>query len=87
METAVKAAELKKAVKKFKDKEIILIDTPGINPKDQEQILELKALLAKVTGLQTQLVLSATTKEKGCIAIAESGPCRQHQEVGKSRHA
>ena len=72
LETAVKAAELKKAVKKFKDKEIILIDTPGINPKDQEQILELKALLAKVTGLQTQLVLSATTKEKDCIAIAEA---------------
>jgi len=72
LETAVKAAELKKAVKKFKDKEIILIDTPGINPKDQEQILELKALLAKVTGLQTQLVLSATTKEKDCVAIAEA---------------
>ena len=72
LETVVKAAELKKAVKKFKDKEIILIDTPGINPKDQEQILELKALLAKVTGLQTQLVLSATIKEKDCIAIAEA---------------
>jgi flagellar biosynthesis protein FlhF len=69
---AVNAGELKKAVKEFKDKDIILIDTPGINPQDPEQIQELKTSLSKTTGVQTQLVLSATTKEKDCIAISEA---------------
>jgi flagellar biosynthesis protein FlhF len=69
---AVNAGELKKALKKFKDKDIILIDTPGINPQVQEQIQDLKAFFSKTTGVQTQLVLSATTKEKDCIAISEA---------------
>ena len=70
--TAANAGDLKKAVKRFKDKEIILIDTPGINPKDQDQIQELKACLAGISSLKTQLIMSATTKEKDCIAIAQA---------------
>jgi flagellar biosynthesis protein FlhF len=70
--TAANAGDLKKAVKRFKDKEIILIDTPGINPKDQDQIQELKACLAGISSLKTQLIMSATTKEKDCIALAQA---------------
>ena len=44
---ATNAGELKKAVKLFKDKDVILIDTPGINPKAQDQIQGLKASLAR----------------------------------------
>ena len=72
LETVANAGELKKAVKRFKDQDIILIDTPGINPRDQVQIRELKSCLAEISSLKTQLIMSATTKEKDCIAIAEA---------------
>ena len=72
LQSAANAADLKKALKRFKNKEIILIDTPGINPKNREQIEELKACLADISNLQTQLILSATTKEKDCVAIAKA---------------
>jgi flagellar biosynthesis protein FlhF len=72
LETAANAGELEKAVKRFKDQDIILIDTPGINPKDQVQIQELKSWLAGISSLKTQLVMSATTKEKDCLAISEA---------------
>ena len=72
LETAANAGELKKAVKRFKDQDIILIDTPGINPKDQVQIRDLKSCLAGISSLKTQLIMSATTKEKDCIAIADA---------------
>ena len=72
LEPAANADELKKAVRRFQNKEIILIDTPGINPKDPNQIQEIKACLAGISGLKTQLIMSATTKEKDCIAITEA---------------
>jgi len=72
LEAAVNTTELKRAVKKFRDKELILIDTPGINPKNKDQVRELKTYFAKMTDLQTHLVLSATTKEKDLIAITEA---------------
>ena len=72
LEFANNAGELKKAVKRFKDKDIILIDTPGINPKEQEQIQGLKAILAGIGGLKIQLAMSATTKEKDCITISKA---------------
>jgi len=72
MVPATNAGELKKAVRLFKDKDIILIDTPGINPKEQDQIQGLKASLAGISGLRVQLAMSATTKEKDCIIISEA---------------
>ncbi len=72
LETAANAGELKKAVKRLKGQDIIFIDTPGINPKDQVQIQELKSCLAGISSLKTQLIMSATIKEKDCIAISEA---------------
>jgi len=69
LETAFNAAELNQALKKFSHADIILIDTPGIKPADQNQILELKGLLDKIPKLQTHLVMSAATKENDLIAI------------------
>jgi flagellar biosynthesis protein FlhF len=69
--TAVNMVELKRSIKNFKDKELIMIDTPGINPHNQRLIRDLKGCFSKVPGLQTHLVLSATTKEKDLIAITE----------------
>ena len=66
------AGELKKAVRQFSNKELILIDTPGVNPRDPDQIQELNASLSGQSNLNTHLVLSATTKEKDCISAAEA---------------
>jgi flagellar biosynthesis protein FlhF len=72
LETAVNIAELNRSIKKYKDKELIIIDTIGINPHDQRLIQDLKGYFAKLSDLQTHLVLSATTKEKDLIAITEA---------------
>jgi flagellar biosynthesis protein FlhF len=69
---AVNIAELKRSIKKYKDKELIIIDTPGINPHNQRLIQDLKGYFAKLSDLQTHLVLSATTKEKDLITITEA---------------
>jgi flagellar biosynthesis protein FlhF len=69
---AINTVELKRSIKKYKDKELIMIDTPGINPHNQRLIRDLKGCFSKVSGLQTHLVLSATTKEKDLIAITEA---------------
>jgi flagellar biosynthesis protein FlhF len=72
LETAVNFAELKRSIKKYKDKELIIIDTPGINPHNFRLIQDLKGYFAKLSDLQTHLVLSATTKEKDLIGITEA---------------
>jgi len=72
LETALNVSELNRAIKKFSHEHLILIDTPGINPSDQNQILELKSFLAKIPNLQTHLVVSATTKENDLIEMADA---------------
>lgn len=72
LETALNVAELKQAIKKFSHTDVILIDTPGISPADQNQILELKSLLENIPKLHTHLVMSAATKEKDMMAMAQA---------------
>ena len=64
LETAVNPIELKRAIKKFKHKDLILIDTPGINPNDSAQISELKSFFARQPDMQKHLVVSVATKDK-----------------------
>ena len=72
LETAFNVTELNRAIEKNWQADLILIDTPGINPSDQNQILELKSLLTKMSTLQTHLVMSAATKENDLMATAET---------------
>ena len=71
-ETAANVVELKQRIKKLRDKEIIMIDTPGINPHNSKLIHDLKLYFSKVPGLQIHLVMSATTKEKDLIAVTNA---------------
>ena len=71
LETAVNISELQHSIKKYQDKELIIIDTPGMNPQNQRLIKEIKGYFEKLSDLQTHLVLSAPTKEKDLIAIAD----------------
>ena len=67
LEVASNHAELKKHLRRFKDKDLVLIDTPGLNPNNRVQVKELQRHFGKLPLLQTQLVLSATTKETDLI--------------------
>jgi flagellar biosynthesis protein FlhF len=78
--TAVNPGELKRAIKKYKQKDVILIDTPGINPTDPDQISELKSYFAQLPEMQKHLVVSVATKEKDLIKISQA-----FQEIGVQR--
>lgn len=56
--------ELQDAVERYKEKEIILLDTAGRSQKNSEQMLELKEFLQAVEPEEVYLVLSATTRFK-----------------------
>ncbi|MBW2410276.1 MAG: flagellar biosynthesis protein FlhF [Deltaproteobacteria bacterium] len=60
---ATNRRELKKHLRRFRDKDLVLIDTPGLNPKNDSQIKKLQNSFEKLPAVQTQVVLSATTKE------------------------
>jgi flagellar biosynthesis protein FlhF len=72
LKKATGAGELKQAVNQFRNRDIIFIDTPGVNPRDRDQINELNACLAGLDNLNTHLIMSATTKEKDCISMVEA---------------
>ena len=77
---AVNRVELKLAIKKHKQQDLIFIDTPGLNPNNQSQIQELKAYFTKLPDLQIHLVVSVATKEKDLREISQT-----FQEVGVQR--
>jgi flagellar biosynthesis protein FlhF len=80
LETAVNHTELKRAIKKHKQKDLILIDTPGINPHNPSQIRQLKSYFTKLPELQKHLVVSVATKEKDLSEISQA-----FKEVGVQR--
>lgn len=71
LEIVYSAAELKSAIKKHKDKKLILIDTAGRSQNNEYQMQELKEFLEEEPGIEKHLVLSATTKERDAEKILE----------------
>ncbi len=61
--------ELKKAIDRHRDKQLILIDTAGRSQHNDYQLNELHDLLSVNEGIEKHLVLSATTKYKDLIDI------------------
>ena len=55
--------ELQQAIYDFSSLDLVLIDTTGRSQKDQESLLQLRHVLAGIDGLQTILMMSATTKD------------------------
>lgn len=62
---------LKEAIKKFKHKELVIIDTPGVNCKNDMEVEKFYKYFEKIKIIETHLLLSATTKEKDFINITE----------------
>jgi len=67
---ATNSTDLRRYLKRFKQKDLILIDTPGLNPKNEHSIKELQDYFNKLNTIEIQLVLSATTKEKDLLDTA-----------------
>lgn len=65
------ADELKKVLDANLDKQLILIDTAGRSPHNNEQLEELNKLLQIDASIEKHLVLSTTTKYKDALDIVE----------------
>ena len=77
---ASNGADLKKHIKRFRQKDLILIDTPGFNQKNNDQLMELQGYFKKLNIIEIQLVLSATTKEKDLLDTV-----KHFENIGTSR--
>jgi len=62
IEIVYSPGELKQAIDKHRDKQLILIDTAGRSQHNDYQIQELKELLSVEPEVEKHLVMSATTK-------------------------
>lgn len=55
--------ELQQAIYDFNSLDLILVDTTGRSQKDQENLLQLKNVLAGIEGMRSVLMVSATTRD------------------------
>ncbi|MDR3578313.1 MAG: hypothetical protein P4L50_31005 [Anaerolineaceae bacterium] len=65
-------SELKDVIASADPADLVIVDTPGYNPMDENQMVELGAFLTEVPRRSTYLVTSATTKESDLYQIAAS---------------
>lgn len=71
LEIVYSAVELKTAIRKHRDKKLILIDTAGRSQNNEYQMQELKDFLAEEPAIEKHLVMSATTKARDAEKILE----------------
>ena len=60
-ETAENNQELRRSLERLADCDLILVDTPGISPRDEQGVKELGRLLHAIPDLRRALLCSATT--------------------------
>jgi flagellar biosynthesis protein FlhF len=71
-EIVLRKNDLRKAVGRQRDCDLIIIDTAGKSPYDAAHINELASWLSDIDDIETQLVLSATTKKEDLKYIIEA---------------
>lgn len=64
--------EMKAALYRHRDKQLVLIDTAGRSPRNSYQLDELKLMLTADPYIETHLVLSCTTKYKEALEIVKN---------------
>ncbi len=64
VEVVIKPRELEEALDKFRDVDLVLIDTAGRSPRNGLDIQELAAFLRPQWGIENNLLLSAATRER-----------------------
>ncbi len=67
VKAAATPAAFEAAVKEFRKFDIVLVDTSGFNPKNQNQIDDIKACLDRIGAVEIHLALSATAKESDLL--------------------
>lgn len=73
--------ELRKAIRKHEDKQLVLIDTAGRSQHNEYQMQELKELLKANSRIEKHLVISATTKSQDAADILEKFSACQPEHV------
>lgn len=63
---------LERAVEASRGRKLILIDTPGYSPREMGEAKPLAAAIAKMSGAEVHLVLSASTKNADLLRAVES---------------
>ncbi len=63
--------EMREAVARMSDLELVLLDTAGRSPRDEVKIQELKSMLAEANADEVHLVLSAAAGAASLVRIAE----------------
>jgi flagellar biosynthesis protein FlhF len=64
--------ELREAVDELSDCELILVDTVGRSPSDEENLVELASVLAGVKNMVCHLVLAAPTRDRDLQEVARA---------------
>ncbi|MGI6707472.1 MAG: flagellar biosynthesis protein FlhF [Clostridia bacterium] len=64
--------EVKDALKEFRDKQLIFIDTAGKSPMDRSRDQRMKDLIELSGADEIYLTISATTGYPGCVSIVEA---------------
>ena len=67
VKAAATPGAFQQAVNEFRKFDIVLVDTPGFNPKNQDQIGDIKACLDRIGAIEIHLALSATAKESDLL--------------------
>lgn len=71
LEIVYSAEELKKAIRKYRSKQLVLIDTAGRSQYNDYQMQELNELLSVDPSIEKHLVMSSTTKSRDAMDILE----------------
>ena len=66
-ETASTKAEIKRALARLSNCDVVLLDTPAVNPRDEAAIKEMNRLFHGLTNVRRALLLSAVTNERDMV--------------------
>ena len=72
MKAASSPMTLRKAIEDLADKQLLLIDTAGVNPNDLQQLNQLEGLMTEIQRPHIHLVLSTTTRTTDMQVIAHA---------------
>ena len=71
MHVVSSAREMREAIQRMNDLDLVLMDTAGRSPRDEVRIRELKALLDEAGANEVHLVLSGVTGSRTLVQTAE----------------
>ncbi len=71
MEVVSTPREMREAVARLANLDLVLVDTAGRSPRDEVRIQELKSMLAEATADEVHLVLSSTSGARQLITTAD----------------